>query len=509
MFCRKCGKEIKEGQKFCPYCGADLRTGQNSQAPRQNIPNQPQMTQNPVNQSNQPQMMQNPMNQPIQPQMAQNPMNQPMRKKKTGKKVGIIVAVVIALAAIAAAVAVFVLKQKDGKKELPDEEKNAVVSNSEEQALSDTVETKAQDKSDDSEALLEEKLQEILKEQGSLKGKSCDMKTCHGSKASYEDSGVIGAIIHDISGDGVEDLVVVEAEDGFESVYADIYTVEDKEVVQKAKELDLGTAYCMEDEIFSVYLKETKAGWNLVSNGWSGVHRLGDGVGQKLYAYVCDEHVYTKAAEYEYAGSDSMPEDITHGLNEAKKAGLQNVTEAIGTPFILQDQDVVLIAGIWNDIQDVTYEKYANTTGKKYGQINVEELTTDRGKLDRDAAEKFLKSAKKSQDQAGESGTENTTVTPGSSDSVTGVDILPDSSTRRLTAADLEKIKDNPTMLRYARNEIYARHGRKFADETLQAYFMTKPWYSPTIEPEDFSDDLLSQIEKDNLEFIHSYEENE
>ena len=23
MFCRKCGKEIKEGVKFCPYCGAE------------------------------------------------------------------------------------------------------------------------------------------------------------------------------------------------------------------------------------------------------------------------------------------------------------------------------------------------------------------------------------------------------------------------------------------------------------------------------------------------------
>lgn len=23
MFCKKCGKEIKEGVRFCPYCGAE------------------------------------------------------------------------------------------------------------------------------------------------------------------------------------------------------------------------------------------------------------------------------------------------------------------------------------------------------------------------------------------------------------------------------------------------------------------------------------------------------
>ena len=23
MFCEKCGKEIKDGDKFCPYCGAE------------------------------------------------------------------------------------------------------------------------------------------------------------------------------------------------------------------------------------------------------------------------------------------------------------------------------------------------------------------------------------------------------------------------------------------------------------------------------------------------------
>ena len=38
-----------------------------------------------------------------------------------------------------------------------------------------------------------------------------------------------------------------------------------------------------------------------------------------------------------------------------------------------------------------------------------------------------------------------------------------------------------------ARNEIYARHGRKFNDSELQAYFNSKSWYKGTVNPEDFS----------------------
>lgn len=27
MFCKKCGKEVDDGSKFCPYCGEDLQGG--------------------------------------------------------------------------------------------------------------------------------------------------------------------------------------------------------------------------------------------------------------------------------------------------------------------------------------------------------------------------------------------------------------------------------------------------------------------------------------------------
>ena len=35
MFCEKCGKEIKDGDKFCPYCGAENKINKDNNS----IPN--------------------------------------------------------------------------------------------------------------------------------------------------------------------------------------------------------------------------------------------------------------------------------------------------------------------------------------------------------------------------------------------------------------------------------------------------------------------------------------
>ena len=83
--------------------------------------------------------------------------------------------------------------------------------------------------------------------------------------------------------------------------------------------------------------------------------------------------------------------------------------------------------------------------------------------------------------------------------------ILPESSTRLLSFADLEGL--DAEQCRIARNEIYARHGRKFKDEALQAYFNSKSWYNGYIEPADFTDTMLSDIENKNKDLIVKYEE--
>lgn len=83
--------------------------------------------------------------------------------------------------------------------------------------------------------------------------------------------------------------------------------------------------------------------------------------------------------------------------------------------------------------------------------------------------------------------------------------VLPDSSSRALTAADLAGLSKDE--LRLARNEIYARHGRIFTSEDLAAYFASKSWYRGTVSAANFSDNLLSQVEKDNIKLIKQLEE--
>ncbi len=84
--------------------------------------------------------------------------------------------------------------------------------------------------------------------------------------------------------------------------------------------------------------------------------------------------------------------------------------------------------------------------------------------------------------------------------------ILPDSSTRLYTAEELEGLTKSE--LRIARNEIYARHGRRFESQDLQNYFDSKSWYNGTIAPEDFNNNVLSDIELKNIALIEDVESN-
>lgn len=78
------------------------------------------------------------------------------------------------------------------------------------------------------------------------------------------------------------------------------------------------------------------------------------------------------------------------------------------------------------------------------------------------------------------------------------------SDSYHFTVADLEEF--DADMCRFLRNGIYARHGRKFDDDILTAYFGNFDWYSGTIDPDDFDDRVLNDCEIDNLDFIVAYE---
>ncbi len=84
--------------------------------------------------------------------------------------------------------------------------------------------------------------------------------------------------------------------------------------------------------------------------------------------------------------------------------------------------------------------------------------------------------------------------------------ILPYSDSMYYSAEDLEALSASD--LRLARNEIYARHGRKFQDQQLQAYFDSCSWYDGFIEPEQFQEQTLNDYEMANRDLIKQCEEN-
>lgn len=83
--------------------------------------------------------------------------------------------------------------------------------------------------------------------------------------------------------------------------------------------------------------------------------------------------------------------------------------------------------------------------------------------------------------------------------------ILPDSDKGYYMYDNVCELTQRELML--ARNEIYARHGRKFNDPEIQAYFDSKSWYHGYIEPEDFPDGVLNEYEEANIELIKAFED--
>lgn len=97
-----------------------------------------------------------------------------------------------------------------------------------------------------------------------------------------------------------------------------------------------------------------------------------------------------------------------------------------------------------------------------------------------------------------ETTTENATITE---ETTTEAEyVLPHSSEVLLSESDYYdlSLKD----ITIAKNEIYARHGRKFKDEMLQAHFNSMSWYNGTIDPDKFDSSVLSDIENKNIQML-------
>src|SRR5699024_501682 len=101
--------------------------------------------------------------------------------------------------------------------------------------------------------------------------------------------------------------------------------------------------------------------------------------------------------------------------------------------------------------------------------------------------------------------TQNKEVTDSSKQNDLTEYILANSNSEYISYSDLEGLSQTEVSL--ARNEIYARHGRKFETDSIREYFEMKTWYEPSIDSDNFSESVFNNYEKDNIKTIINYEE--
>ena len=351
-------------------------------------------------------------------------------------------------------------------------------------AVSDGTQASENRSEEETDNVLKEQLQQVISEKGDVRGSNADL--CKGKNHTGM-SGVMGSTILDVSGDGVDDLIVVYAESN--NICADVYTVEgDKAVRKGTRVVKLSSIYIDgSEQLGGIYLKQTSDGWNLIADSYSLAWMFSDGVFRQIRAVSCKDHTYDSVGEYDYAGSDMMDQDYEAGNDVARKIGMSGV-----------NQNVTLIAAYHSESLPLTIAEITSLkNGEKYGKFYIDNVDP----ADSSAAANFVKTYNKAKDEVEK---EREAAEQENSDY-----ILPMSSERELTEADIADIEDDAWMLKLARNEIYARHGRMFKDESIQEYFDSKDWYEPKYTADEFESDhkdLISKLEAKNATFIQEYE---
>lgn len=140
-------------------------------------------------------------------------------------------------------------------------------------------------------------------------------------------------------------------------------------------------------------------------------------------------------------------------------------------------------------------EKYATSDNDWDGQ-DTTEYTEESSIDDNSQNEVNSQEENNTMEQSGNIVTENNTEY-----------ILPESDSRYISENELDGMTFEK--LRLARNEIFARHGRKFKDAQLQEYFDAKSWYSPQYESDSFDENMeqiLNQYELKNADVIKARE---
>lgn len=198
----------------------------------------------------------------------------------------------------------------------------------------------------------------------------------------------------------------------------------------------------------------------------------------------------TEAPETEPATETPVTEPVTDAPTEATtepatEAATEPVTEAPATEPVTE-------APTEPETEDhVTDGKFEDLSDVDLFSLSQDELAT---------------AVREEPETEAESETEAETETESETEADTRSEyIFPDMDSRYLTQDEVSKLSLQAVC--YAKNELYARHGRKFLSQELQDYFNDKTWYKGTVDADSFSPSVFNTYENDNLMLLVSAEE--
>ena len=230
--------------------------------------------------------------------------------------------------------------------------------------------------------------------------------------------------------------------------------------------------------------------YEIVKKWLEGTYVAGEETTRKTSEKKTKETEAAKTAETEAPATEALATEPATETPATEAPETEPVTEALA-PEPATEAPTESVTETPETEEHVTDEKFEDLSDVDLFSLSQDELAT---------------TVREEPETEAESETESETETESEIEADTRSEyIFPDMDTRYLTQDEVSKLSLQAVC--YAKNELYARHGRKFLSQELKDYFNDKTWYEGTVDPDSFSPGVFNTYENDNLLLLVSAEE--
>ena len=230
--------------------------------------------------------------------------------------------------------------------------------------------------------------------------------------------------------------------------------------------------------------------YEIVKKWLEGTYVAGEETTRKTSEKKTKETEAAKTAETEAPATEALATEPATETPATEAPETEPVTEALA-PEPATEAPTESVTETPETEEHVTDGKFEDLSDVDLFSLSQDELAT---------------TVREDPETEAESETESETETESEIEADTRSEyIFPDMDTRYLTQDEVSKLSLQAVC--YAKNELYARHGRKFLSQELKDYFNDKTWYEGTVDPDSFSPGVFNTYENDNLLLLVSAEE--